>query len=60
VIGEGPFIPPLRLGGPAGNFFSGFLTALAAIGTALGFALLLGAGAVGVIFVLVWLIRGRK
>jgi mono/diheme cytochrome c family protein len=60
VIGEGPFIPPLRLGGPAGNFFSGILTALAAIGTALGFALLLGAGAVGIIFVLVWLIRGRK
>ncbi len=60
VIGEGPFIPPLKLGGPAGNFFTGILTALAAIGIALGFALLLGAGLVGIIFLLVWVIRGRK
>ena len=60
VIGKGPIAPSQRVGGPAGNFFTGILTALAAIGISLTFALLLGAGLVGIIFVVVWLIRGRK
>ena len=60
AIGTSPITPPPSVGGPAGNFFTGILTALAAIGTALCFALILGAGLVGIIFVVVWLIRGRK
>ena len=46
--------------GGVGMALTGILTALAAIGAALSFALLLGAGLVGIIFVVVWLIRGRK
>jgi cytochrome c553 len=60
VIGQGPVTPPQGVGGPAGNLITGILTALAAMSTAIIFALILGAGLVGIILVVVWLIRGRK
>jgi thiosulfate dehydrogenase len=47
-------------GGPASGPLSGIATALGAMVTSLGFAVLLGAFLVGVIFVVVWLIRDRK
>lgn len=47
-------------GGPAGNFFTGILTALGAMATSLGFAVLLGALLVGILFLVVWVIRSRK
>jgi cytochrome c553 len=47
-------------GGPATNIFTGILTALAAIATGLGFAVLIGGVLVGVILVLVWLLRGQS
>jgi thiosulfate dehydrogenase len=47
-------------GGPAGGLWSGVLTAMGAMVTSLGFAILLGAFLVGVIFLVVWAIRGKK
>lgn len=47
-------------GGPASNFFTGILTALGAIATGVGFAIILGAVLIGVIFLLVWFLRSRK
>lgn len=47
-------------GGPATSVFSGILTALGAVLTGVGFAVALGVFLVGVIFVIVWLVRGRK
>jgi mono/diheme cytochrome c family protein len=47
-------------GGPAGNFITGLLTALGAMATSLGFAILLGAILVGVILLIVWIIRGKS
>lgn len=47
-------------GGPATNIFTGILTALGAMATSLGFALVLGAMLVGIIFLVVWFLRGRK
>lgn len=52
---------PVRLpGGPAQNLITGVLTALGAMATSLGFALLLGALLVGILLVVVWLLRSRK
>lgn len=45
--------------GPANNIFTGILTAFGAMATGLGFAVLLGGFLVGVIFLVVWVIRGR-
>jgi mono/diheme cytochrome c family protein len=59
-LGERIITPRAPLGGPPSNFFGGILIALAAIGTGIGFAVLLGAGAVGVILLAIWFIRGRK
>jgi mono/diheme cytochrome c family protein len=47
-------------GGPAQNLFTGILTALGAMATSLGFALVLGIFLIGVIFVVVWLVRGKS
>jgi mono/diheme cytochrome c family protein len=46
--------------GPARSWFSGILTALGAMLAGLGFNLLLFALLIAVIFLLVWVIRGRK
>ena len=46
--------------GPATSWFSGILTALGAMLAGLGFNLLLFAVLIAVIFLLVWVIRGRK
>lgn len=48
------------VGGPASGVFTGIATALGAMFTGLGFAVLLGAFLVGVIFLIVWLVRERK
>ncbi len=47
-------------GGPASNIFTGILTALGAIAAGTGFALILGAALIGVLFLLVWFLRSRK
>jgi hypothetical protein len=47
-------------GGPAQSIFTGMLTALGAVFTGLGFAVLLGLFLVGVLLVVVWLVRGSK
>ena len=47
-------------GGPAQSIFTGILTALGAIFTGLGFAVVLGLFLIGVIFVVVWLVRGKS
>lgn len=47
-------------GGPASNIFTGILTALGAVATGAGFALVLGAVLIGVLFLLVWILRSRK
>jgi mono/diheme cytochrome c family protein len=47
-------------GGPAKNIFSGVLTSFGAMAASLGFALLMGAGLIGIALLIVWLIRGRK
>ncbi len=47
-------------GGPAQSIFTGILTALGAIFTGLGFAVLLGLFMVGVLLVVVWLVRGKS
>jgi cytochrome c553 len=50
-------VPP---GGPASNFFTGILTALGAMVTSVGFAVILGALLAGILFLVVWFLRGRK
>jgi thiosulfate dehydrogenase len=52
--------PAGQPGGPAQNILSGLLTALGAMAGSLGFALLLGAALIGVIFLLVWAVRGGR
>jgi cytochrome c553 len=52
--------PAAQPGGPAQTIVGGILTALGAITTGLGFALLLGALLVGILLVVVWIIRTRK
>jgi len=47
-------------GGPASNIFTGILTALGAMATGLGFAIVLGLVLIGIIFLVVWVLRGRK
>lgn len=47
-------------GGPATNIFTGILTALGAMATGVGFAIILGALLVGIILLMVWFLRGRK
>lgn len=47
-------------GGPAQSWFTGILTALGAMVTSLGFAVLVGAALIGIILLLVWLLRSRK
>jgi thiosulfate dehydrogenase len=47
-------------GGPASGPLTGIATAFGAMATSLGFAVLLGAFLIGVIFLVVWLIRDRK
>jgi thiosulfate dehydrogenase len=51
---------PQSPAGQSGNFFVGLLTAFGAIVTSLGFALILGAFLVGVIFLIVWSLRERR
>lgn len=52
--------PVAQPGGPAQGFWGGLLTALGAMATSLGFAILLGVVLVGLIFVFVWIARGKK
>lgn len=52
--------PVVQPGGPAQGFWGGLLTALGAMATSLGFAILLGAVLVGLIFLVVWIVRGRN
>ena len=52
--------PVAQPGGPAQGFWGGLLTALGAMATSLGFAILLGVVLVGLIFVFVWFARGKK
>lgn len=47
-------------GGPSRGLFTGILTAIWAMVTSLGFAVLLGAVLIGIIFFVVWLIRGQQ
>jgi mono/diheme cytochrome c family protein len=47
-------------GGPAQSIFTGILTALGAVFTGLGFAVLLGLFLIGVLLVVVWLVRGKS
>jgi len=59
LAGQAPTPAPLP-GGPAQNFLTGILTALGAMATSLGFALLLGGLLVGILLVVVWILRSRK
>jgi hypothetical protein len=52
--------PAEQPGGPARNIFSGILTGLGAMATSLGFAIALGVVLIAVIFLVVWLLRGRS
>ena len=52
--------PEGERGGPAQNIVTGILTAIGAMVTSLGFAILLGGALVGIIFLIVWLIRGKS
>lgn len=52
--------PVVQPGGPAQGILGGLLTALGAMATGLGFAILLGAVLVGLIFLVVWIVRGKK
>lgn len=52
--------PVEQPGGPARNIFSGILTGLGAMATSLGFAIALGVVLVAIIFLVVWLLRGRS
>lgn len=47
-------------GGPANSIFTGILTALGAMATSLGFALILGGLLVGVLLVVVWFMRNKQ
>jgi len=49
-----------KFSGPASSFITGLLTAFGAMAVSLGFAILLGGALIGIIFILVWLIRGRR
>jgi hypothetical protein len=51
---------PQSPAGQSENFFVGLLTAFGAIVTSLGFALILGAFLIGVIFLIVWSLRERR
>ncbi len=55
-----PSAPATQPGGPASNFLTGILTALGAMATSLGFALILGGSLVGILLLVVWSIRNRK
>jgi len=59
-LGEATPAPAAQPGGPARNVLTGVLTAFGALFTGLGFALVLGVFLIGVIFVIVWVIRGKK
>jgi len=61
TVGDAPSV--VSGAGPAGqsqSIFVGLATALGAIVTSLGFALVLGAFLIGVIFVVVWSLRERR
>jgi mono/diheme cytochrome c family protein len=47
-------------GGPVQSIFTGMLTALGAVFTGVGFAVLLGVFLVGILFVIVWSLRGKN
>lgn len=51
---------PGQPGGPANNIIAGILTALAAMATSLGFAVILGSLLVGLLLLVVWLLRNKK
>ena len=60
TIGDAPNVGAVGPAGQSQSIFVGLATALGAIVTSLGFALVLGAFLVGVIFVVVWSLRDRK
>jgi len=47
-------------GGPANSLLTGIITAIGALATSLGFAVVLGALLIGVIFLIVWVLRSRN
>lgn len=57
---SGEDVAPQSPAGQSSNFFVGLLTALGAMVTSLGFALIFGAFLIGVIFVIVWTLRERR
>ncbi len=59
-LSDQPSTPAPQPGGPASNFVTGILTALGAMITSLGFALVLGGLLVGILLLVVWSIRNRK
>lgn len=60
TIGDAPNVGAVGPAGQSQSIFVGLATAFGAIVTSLGFALVLGAFLVGVIFVVVWSLRDRK
>lgn len=60
TIGEAPNVGGVGPAGQSQSIFVGLATAMGAIVTSLGFALVLGAFLIGVIFVVVWSLRDRK
>jgi hypothetical protein len=49
-----------ELGGPATSIWAGILTAMGAVATGLGFAVMIGGVLIGIILLIVWLLRGQK
>jgi len=47
-------------GGPATSLWTGILTAMGAVATGLGFAVMIGGVLIGIILIIVWLLRGQN
>lgn len=59
-VGEDSIATRPLAGGPPKNIFGGIGTAFAAIGTGLGFSIMLGAVLFGVLLLVVWFLRTKK
>jgi mono/diheme cytochrome c family protein len=57
---SGTSLPSQSPAGQSANFFVGLLTALGAMVTSVGFAVVFGAFLIGVIFLIVWSLRERR
>jgi mono/diheme cytochrome c family protein len=49
-----------QVGGPATSLWAGILTAMGAVATGLGFAVMIGGILIGIILIIVWVLRGQK